>query len=199
MKKASRLLLGFACLASLAGLSSASQGSPPGFADTSSTQYCVSCHEMKRHQQELQVSSHVKDAEKKEISCSQCHIPPTGLRWASIKLVFGIKDIYAHYFGNPEDLDRLKLQQFTRRFVPDENCLACHKDLNKNVKNEPISEIGKQAHDAYQALNAEKSGNTRSNCVGCHQNMAHLPEFDSRYAVNAKFAARLAALEEEKK
>jgi len=195
MKKAARLILGFACLAALVGLSSASQGSPPGFADTSSTQYCVSCHEMKRYQLELQASSHFKDAEKKEISCSQCHIPPSGVRWASIKLVFGIKDIYAHYFGEPNDLDRLKLQQFTRRFIPDENCLACHKDLTKNVKNEPISETGRQAHEAYLG----KNGDSRSNCSGCHQNMAHLPTFDGRYAVNAKFAARLAALEEEKK
>lgn len=181
-----------AVLAALAAALSLPGGEASGF-DTSSTQYCVSCHEMKRHQLELKASSHVKDAEKKEIACEQCHIPPTGLRFVSIKLVFGIKDIYAHYFGEPEDLDRLRLQNFTRRFVPDENCLACHKDLTKNVKNEPISEIGKQAHEAYLG----KNGVTRSNCVGCHQNMAHLPRFDQRYEFNAKFAARLAAMEGE--
>lgn len=184
--------LGLACAAALAAASLSAADPAAGFTDTSSTEYCVSCHEMKRYQLELKASSHVKDAEKKEIGCAQCHIPPSGLRWISIKVVFGVKDIYAHYFGEPDDLDRLKLQQFTRRFVPDENCIACHKDLMKNVKNEPINEIGKQAHEAYLG----KGGNTVSNCSGCHQNMAHLPTFDKRYTVNAKFAERLAALEE---
>jgi len=196
MSRKSRKSIGLTLLAILSAVALMSQGSASGFVDTSSTEYCVSCHEMKRHQTELKASSHAKDAEKKDISCSQCHIPPTGLRFASIKLVFGVKDIYAHYFGEPNDLDRRKLQNFTRRFVPDENCLACHKDLTKNVKNKPISEIGKQAHEAYLGHNGDKSGNTRSNCVGCHQNMAHLPTFDARYDVNAAFAARLAALEE---
>jgi len=191
-----RKSMGLALLAVLTAGVAMSQGQASGVVDTSSTEYCVSCHEMKRHQVELKASSHAKDAEKKEISCSQCHIPPSGLRFASIKLVFGVKDIYAHYFGEPEDLDRLSLQRFTRRFIPDENCIACHKDLTKNVKNEPISQLGKQAHDAYLGKDGEKSGNTRSNCAGCHQNMAHLPTFDARYEVNAKFAGRLAALEE---
>ena len=196
MSKRGRKSLGLTLLAVLSAAVVLSQSQASGFVDTSSTEYCVSCHEMKRHQDELKASSHAKDTEKKDISCSQCHIPPTGLRWASIKMVFGAKDIYAHYFGEPDDLDRLRLQQFTRRFVPDENCVACHKDLAKNVKNEPISAIGKQAHEAYLAQNAEKSGNTRSNCAGCHQNMAHLPKFDARYEANAKFAAKLAAQEE---
>lgn len=192
MRKPGRKSLAMAGAAGLTAFFLMAQAPASGFVDTSSTEYCVSCHEMKRYQQELKASSHAKDDKKKDISCAQCHIPPTGLRWASIKLVFGAKDIWAHYFGEPNDLDRLRLQRFTRRFVPDENCIACHKDLMKNVKNEPISEIGKQAHEAYLG----KNGNTASNCSGCHQNMAHLPTFDKRYEVNAKFAARLAAMEE---
>jgi hypothetical protein len=33
--------------------------------------------------------------------------------------------------------------------------------------------------------------NARRTCAGCHANMAHLPVFDRRYAVNAAFAAKL--------
>ena len=198
MRKKSWKFYGFALLTVLVAALTASKGQT-SLTDSSSTEYCVSCHEMKRYQDELKASPHAKDAEKKDIGCSQCHIPPSGLRYLSIKLVFGAKDLYAHYFGTPNDLDRLKLQQFTRRFIPDENCIACHKDLMKNVKNEPISAIGKRAHEAYLDKNGEKSGNTRSNCVGCHQNMAHLPKFDRRYEVNAKFAAKLDAQEETSK
>jgi hypothetical protein len=81
-----------------------------------------------------------------------------------------------------------------RRFQMDQNCLACHQDLSQNVKGEPISEIGKFAHDAYLG----KNGETGSRCAGCHQNLAHLPEFDRRYLVNAKFAAKF-SLEKETK
>ena len=167
-------------------------GKASGFGDTSSTEYCLSCHEMKRYDKELKASSHAKDANKKEIGCGQCHIPESGLRWLAVKAIFGVKDIAKHTFGDVSDLDRLELQHFTRRFVPDENCLACHKDLMKSVKGEPIGEVGKQAHEAYLG----KNGNTASNCAGCHQNMGHLPTFDAKYEVNAKFAARLAAKED---
>ncbi len=74
------------------------------------------------------------------------------------------------------------------------NCLACHADLYKDAKGEKnISEVGRLAHDAY--LN--KNGNTKSNCAGCHINLAHLPEFDQRLEVNAAFKSRL--LKEEEK
>jgi cytochrome c-type protein NapC len=76
----------------------------------------------------------------------------------------------------------------------DDNCLVCHQDLYKNVKSEPISEIGKLCHDAYLG----KNGETGSRCAGCHQNLAHLPEFDRRYLVNAKFATKF-SLEKENK
>jgi len=199
MRKKSWKSLGTTLFIVLLAMLSASKGQTSGFFDTSSTDYCLSCHEMKRYQDELKASSHAKDAQKKDIGCSQCHIPPSGLRYLSIKLIFGAKDLYAHYFGETNDLDRLKLQQFTRRFIPDENCIACHKDLTKNVKNEPLSPLGKLAHDAYLDVKGEKSGNTRSNCAGCHQNMAHLPKFDKRYEANAKFAAKLDAQEETSK
>lgn len=60
--------------------------------------------------------------------------------------------------------------------------------MYKDAKGEkPVSEIGKLAHEAYLG----KNGQAKSNCAGCHINMAHLPDFDRRLHVNKKFVERM--------
>ncbi len=158
------------------------------FQSTSSTEFCMSCHEMKNYKDELEKSSHAVDKDKKPIQCKHCHIPDELThKYLATKLLFGIKDMAVHYLGDPENLDRRQMQNFARRFIPDENCLGCHQDLYKDAKDKKISEIGRLAHDAYSG----KNGNTKRNCAGCHFNMAHLPEFDRRFAFNAEFAKKL--------
>ncbi len=162
-------------------------------ARTSSTSYCLSCHEMQRYQDELKLSSHAVDKDQKPLECAQCHIPRTvGPRFVAVKSIQGLSDVVVHHFGHPDRLDRRELQAKAQRFMSDDNCLACHQDLYKDTKDKPISEIGRLCHDAYLG----KNGTTRHGCVGCHSNLAHLPEFDRRYEVNAKFAAKLAQAKE---
>lgn len=160
-----------------------------GVKATSTTAFCLSCHEMKVYQTELDASPHAKDAKGAPIGCSQCHIPGTGLvRMVAAKTYLGAKDIWAHYEGKGEDLDRAAMQPMARRFVDDANCRACHQDLARNAKNDgAVSETGRLAHENYEG----KNGISRSGCAGCHRNMAHLPRFDQRLAANAKFAAKL--------
>ena len=83
--------------------------------------------------------------------------------------------------------DRRKIQTNARNSIQAEKCQACHKDLYKNEKGEPISEIGRLCHDAFFG----KNGETRQTCAGCHINVAHLPEFDRYLPVNAEFAQKL--------
>lgn len=156
---------------------------------TSSQEFCLSCHEMKPYAEEIKFSPHAKDKDGKPIACNQCHIPQGfGPRFLAVKMYSGLKDLAVHVVVKPEKLDRLAHQPVARRFIDDANCLACHADLYKDAKGEKnISETGRLAHDAY--LN--KNGNTKSNCAGCHINLAHLPEFDMRLEVNAPFKAKL--------
>ena len=161
---------------------------------TSRTEYCMSCHELKTHKTELEKSSHAVDKDKKPIECRQCHIPNgLGLKYLAVKMM-GIKDLWVHKFGDPENLNRRRLQVVARRYIVDENCRACHQDLFKTTKDEKISEIGRLAHEAYLGNN----GNTRNGCAGCHPNMAHLPVFDRRYPFNAEFAKNLPLVQEQK-
>ncbi len=156
---------------------------------TSSTAFCMSCHEMQLYQKELRLSSHAKDKDGAAINCSQCHIPAGfGPRFLAVKTYSGLKDLAVHFWENPQRLNRVRAQEVARRFVDDANCLACHEDLYKNAKGDaPVSDYGKLAHDAYLG----KNGNTRRNCAGCHLNLAHLPDFDKQLTINAAFASRL--------
>ena len=161
---------------------------------TSTTEYCMSCHELKPHKAELEKSSHAVDKDKNPIQCRQCHIPNGfGPKYLAVKMM-GIKDLWVHRFGDPDRLDRRRLQATARRYVQDGNCRECHQDLFKNTKDEKISEIGRLSHEAYMG----KNGNTKNGCAGCHFNMAHLPDFDRRYTFNAKFAQNIPPVEERK-
>jgi nitrate/TMAO reductase-like tetraheme cytochrome c subunit len=162
---------------------------------TSKTEFCMSCHEIRAHKDELEKSSHAVDKDKNPIQCHQCHIPKgIGPRYLFIKTYLGVKDALVHNFGDPEKFDRRRLQKVARRFLPDENCRVCHDDLTKDVKGSKISEIGRLCHEAY----LDQNGNTMRGCAGCHFNMAHLPEFDRRFFFNAEFAKRLPLKEEQK-
>ncbi len=164
-------------------------------ARTSSMSYCTSCHEMERYKTELEKSSHAVDKDKNPIECSHCHIPNSlGPKYLTVKVVSGMRDLWVHNYGDPENLDRRALQDTARRFIVDDNCRECHQDLLKTVKDEKISEIGRLSHEAFLGQN----GNTKNGCAGCHFNMAHLPDFDRRFNFNAKFAKNLPPVQEKK-
>ena len=152
-------------------------GTAIGVHVTSSTSFCLSCHEMRVHQQELALSPHAQDARGNAIECVQCHIPSTNIvRMLSAKTWLGTKDLWVHATtGGSVTLNRREIQPEARRFMDDANCRACHEDLYRNAKNDgAISEYGRLAHDNY----LDKNGSSRSGCAGCHRNIAHLPPED---------------------
>lgn len=156
---------------------------------TSSTGFCMSCHEMEPYLNEQQFSSHARDKEGQAIECAQCHIPQGfGPRYLAVKAYSGTKDLAVHFWSKPNRLNRVHTQKVARRFIDDANCLACHQDLYKNAPGEAaVSEYGRLAHEAYLG----KNGTTKRNCAGCHINLAHLPEFDRWLETNAAFTSRL--------
>ena len=95
---------------------------------------------MEIYKAELEKSAHALDKDKNPIGCAQCHIPHRfGLRYLAIKSFMGAKDMWVHYFGDPENLDRRAMQATARRFLPDENCRACHQDLTLDTKDQPLT------------------------------------------------------------
>ena len=161
---------------------------------TSTTEYCISCHEIRSRLDELEKSVHAVDWNGEAMECRSCHVPPRfGLKLIAVTLL-GVKDLFVHYSVDVDRLDRRQMQLDARRIVADENCLECHEDLYSDTEGEEISELGRLGHDAYLG----KNGTTRRKCAGCHPNIAHLPEFDRRYPFNAEYAERLPLEREEK-
>ncbi|MDR1778057.1 MAG: NapC/NirT family cytochrome c [Desulfovibrio sp.] len=178
----------------LIGLVAVLAASAWGLSATSSREFCLSCHEMSPQAEEQRWSSHALSADKKPVACAECHLPPGfGPRFVAVKIYSGLKDAVMHFFlpdgSQPGGgLIRAELQPQARRFVDDDNCLRCHRDLYKDARGEQaVSELGKIAHDSYLG----KNGQARSNCAGCHRNLAHLPVFDRRLDANRAFAERI--------
>jgi trimethylamine-N-oxide reductase cytochrome c-type subunit TorC len=144
---------------------------------------CMRCHDVKRYQHELKNSVHAFDKDKKEISCEQCHI----FHFNPLTSYYARDKYYDKKIFEPGTFDRRRMQRNARQTDLTAKCQECHKDLTKNVKGEPISQIGGLAHDAFLG----KNGTTRKTCAGCHVNIAHLPKFDRDLMVNAEFVKRL--------
>ncbi len=167
-------------------ISQAAEMKKPG--DRPVVEECKRCHDVAEYQRELKASSHAVDKDKKPISCEQCH----HFHFNPLTSYYARDEYYDKKIFPPGTFDRRKMQETARKTMQAEKCQACHKDLYKNAKGEPISEIGKLCHDAYLG----KNGETRRTCAGCHINIAHLPPFDRKQPYNAEFAKKLAEKKE---
>lgn len=167
------------------------EGKSPAKPPRPAVEECKRCHDVAMYRQELKASVHAKDKEGKEISCDQCH----HFHFNPLTSYYARNEYYDKKIFPPGAFDRRKMQKQARVSMQAEKCQACHKDLHKNVKGEPISEIGALCHDAFLG----KNGSTRRTCAGCHINIAHVPPFDRDRPWNEEFVKRLAEMEGKKK
>ncbi len=144
---------------------------------------CKRCHDVAMYERELKASPHAVDKDNKPITCDQCH----HFHFNPLTSYYARDEYYDKKIFPPGAFDRREMQVTARKSMKAEKCQACHKDLYKNVKGEPISEIGRLCHDAFLG----KNGETRRTCTGCHLNIAHLPPFDRDRPFNAVFAKKL--------
>ena len=173
----------FAGMAAFAGLVVSVSASFVSAGDRPAVEECMRCHDVKMYQHELKNSSHAFDKDKKEISCEQCHV----FHFSPLTSYYARDKYYDKKIFEPGTFDRRKMQGNARLTDLSAKCQECHKDLTKNAKDEPISQIGGLAHDAFLG----KNGTTRKTCAGCHVNVGHLPEFDMDLMLRADFAKKL--------
>ncbi len=184
--KKATLLVGLAALA-VSWTVFTSEAQSAAKKDRPIVEECMRCHDVKTYEHEMASSPHAVDKDKKPITCDQCH----QFHFNPLTSYYARDEYYDKKIFQPEDFNRRRLQKNARSAIPPEKCQACHKNLSKNAKGEPISEIGQLCHDAFLG----KNGTTRRNCAGCHVNMAHLPDFDRSLQVNAEFVKKLAESE----
>ncbi len=132
-----------------------------GVIESSSTRFCLSCHEMQRHgkslfadnKQALAAVHYQNRLVDRETVCYSCHKDYAMFGDVTAKMN-GLRHVWAHYVaGVPEKIELYKP-------YPNSNCLHCHDDARKfidGVAHRPI-------------LPALQAGTT--SCLSCHR-IAH--------------------------
>ncbi len=133
---------------------------------TSTTQFCLSCHEMRYvAQQGWMHSTHYSGRSGVVATCSDCHIPP-GL-WPMLwtKMRDGTHDIYVHLFGehDPKKMDWERLRRSARAKIHDSACRRCH----ANMTSPGMGLKAIMAHRQYLR------GLGHNKCIDCHDRPIH--------------------------
>ncbi|MBN1293367.1 MAG: NapC/NirT family cytochrome c [Candidatus Latescibacteria bacterium] len=133
---------------------------------SSTTPFCVLCHEMKFvAEQGWKKSSHFENEDGVVAQCKDCHIPPGMVMKFWTKTRDGVKDVTMHLFGesDPENMNWEDLSQSARKKIANTSCLTCHENLTP--KGSSIKTI--IAHRAYIRMKDEKK------CLDCHRREFH--------------------------
>jgi len=151
------LLVGLVALPLLLSLGNISYG----VSKSSTTRFCLSCHEMQRHgkslfadnKQALAAVHYQNRLVDRETVCYSCHKDYAMFGDVTAKLN-GLRHVWAHYIaGVPKKIELYKP-------YPNSNCLHCHDDSRRFVE-------GVAHHPILPALYA---GTT--SCLSCHR-IAH--------------------------
>jgi nitrate/TMAO reductase-like tetraheme cytochrome c subunit len=141
---------------------------------TSTTPFCLSCHEMKVMQEELSATAHFRNRAGVRVECKDCHVPAGQLAKLVAK-IRALDDVYAHVAGSidtPEKFEARRLEMAeavwaSMRGSRSQPCQVCH-SFDAMV-------LDKQsARPRFKHQQARESGAT---CIDCHKGIAHkLPE-----------------------
>ncbi len=146
----------------------------------STTEFCVSCHEMEAPLAEYQESSHFKSRTGVRAECSSCHIPE-GLGPALFAKIDALRHVYGHLLGSlstDEKYEDARLRMAER--VWDEmkthdsrECRSCH-----NQQAFVFEEFSNHSDAKRMAKGLEEGGT----CIDCHKGLVHtMPDRSSGY------------------
>jgi nitrate/TMAO reductase-like tetraheme cytochrome c subunit len=127
---------------------------------TSTTSFCISCHEMKDTHRELMASGHGANRSGFRAECADCHIS-AGLSGMVRAKWTGLQELKIHVCENPgKDMTkwearRQELKKKVAREMPNENCTKCHQIDAMRCS----TKAGETAHRTI-------TGETR--CLDCH-------------------------------
>ncbi|NQT86367.1 NapC/NirT family cytochrome c [bacterium] len=137
-----------------------------GVSWSSSTDFCMSCHEMRVvAEQGWMHSKHFENKSGVVAQCADCHIPPELFPKLWVKTRDGVKDVWAHHFGesDPSKMDWDALAKSARASISDSACRRCHANLTPRG----MQVKGLIAHRENERLEEKKR------CVECHEQEFH--------------------------
>lgn len=153
-------------------------GFSKGLEYTNSTEFCISCHEMKSTvYEEYKESDHFKNHSGVQTQCADCHVPKDFLPKMARK-VMAVNDLYHHLLGTIDSQEKFESR---RKFLAERvwrymeatdsrECRSCHTWSGMDFE-----EQGRSAKRKH--LRAQEKGET---CIDCHKGLVHeLPSDDA--------------------
>jgi cytochrome c-type protein NapC len=145
---------------------------------TSTTQFCISCHEMRDTvYQEYVGTSHYKNAAGVRASCGDCHYPEHNwIKMLVRKTTAGTKDIYHHLRGTISTREKFEAkrkelaEQVWARMQANDSlaCRNCHSKVQSDAMD--LAKQKRRAMQEHKDAVAEKL-----TCIDCHKGIAHKP------------------------
>lgn len=136
---------------------------------TSTEEFCVSCHEMKRPLALLKTTAHFSNHSGVTASCGDCHIPHNFVP-KIIRKAQAAREVYGHFIGiidTPEKYevhrDVMRQREISRIRASDSaECRHCHQPSRMNQEEQSNS-----ARKKHREVGKGKS------CIDCHEGIAH--------------------------
>jgi nitrate/TMAO reductase-like tetraheme cytochrome c subunit len=152
---------------------------------TTGSGYCLSCHEMDSAVGDAWKNSrHFANALGMRTECSECHVNPGVIGFATTKAWPAIRDHYVHFLGNadPSRMDWERLRERARMTISEDACKRCHTGLTGSL----VSKAAMAAHLAAQQSGEEKY----RNCLTCHFEPMHpaIPAWGVAAGFDRKFS-----------
>lgn len=157
--------------------------------DTSTNDYCVSCHIHPNADARWKQSVHYDTKSGYHVSCVECHLPPKGHGYLWAKGTTGLRDLWSYYTRDSAsfDWDAKGRLEYARGHVYESSCIKCHENLFP-------AKLTKEGEDAHLYYTQQKK-TPDLHCINCHLNAGHYIE-GYTHGSNVTFGATSSAPKE---
>lgn len=144
--------------------------------ETSSVEFCVSCHSMSYPKEEWEGSVHFSNRKGIRAECADCHVPQDGLHYVKAKFI-ALKDVWYEFQGKIKDQDDYEKHRAAMaqkvwedmKATDSATCKSCH-SFDAMVLSEQ-KEAAQKMHKLAQETN--------QTCIDCHKGIVHfMPEIE---------------------
>jgi cytochrome c-type protein NapC len=137
---------------------------------TNTTEFCVSCHEMKANFEEYKKTIHYTNRSGVRASCSDCHVPKD-FSHKILRKIEAANDVWGHWVGTidtPEKFEAKRLEMATREWArmkasDSKTCRSCHSF--EGMDPDKQKQRSRKQHESAQT--------DKQTCIDCHKGIAH--------------------------
>lgn len=137
---------------------------------TSTTRFCLSCHEMQIMQDELSRTEHFRNRSGVRVECGDCHVPKERVEKLITK-VKALDDVYFHLMGSLDTPEKFEARREDMAHTVWAEMKADRSQACRNCHTFESMDFSKQADRPTRKHNeAMTNGQT---CIECHRGVAH--------------------------